>query len=205
MISHTILVILSYLLGSIPTGLLLARVKGIDIRKTGSGNIGFSNVMRVVGKDRQGKILGLLTLLGDMGKGAVAVRLGLFYGNSFDPFLAGLFVFLGHLFSFWLRGRGGKGVATGLGVALGLDPLFGLLICLPWLILYLATRTASIASLGSFALMPLLSLFWARNHSIVPHSLPQGSTLLFLIMAILVFIRHRDNIARLLSNNENRL
>ncbi|EQD24375.1 MAG: hypothetical protein D084_Lepto4C00454G0001 [Leptospirillum sp. Group IV 'UBA BS'] len=205
MIIHAIFAILSYLLGSIPTGLLLARIKGIDIRKAGSGNIGFSNVMRVVGKDRQGKILGLLTLLGDMGKGALAVRMGILYGHSLDPVIAGLFVFLGHLFSFWLRGRGGKGVATGLGVALGIDPLFGLVICLPWLLLYLATRTASVASLGSFALMPLVSLFWTRIPSVSRHFLPEGATHLFFIMTALVFLRHWDNIIRILSNNENKL
>lgn len=205
MTKEALLVAFAYLLGSIPTGLLLARIRGVDIRKAGSGNIGFSNVMRVVGKDRSGKILGLLTLAGDMGKGFLAVRTGFLFGAPLDPFLAGLFVFLGHIFSFWLRGKGGKGVATGLGVALGIDPFFGLLVCIPWLLLFLASRTASIASLGSFALMPLLAAFWGHLPALRRPPLPTEGTTLFAIMAIFVFVRHRDNIARLISKNENRL
>ena len=205
MTKEALLVIFAYLFGSVPTGLLLARLRGIDIRKAGSGNIGFSNVMRVVGKDRNGKILGLLTLAGDMGKGCLAVRAGFLFGAPLDPFLAGLFVFLGHIFSFWLRGKGGKGVATGLGVALGMDPVFGLLVCIPWLLLFLASRTASVASLGSFALMPLVAVFWGRLPALGRPPLPAEGTFLFLIMAILVFIRHRENITRLISKNENKL
>ena len=205
MTKDVLLVLLAYLLGSIPTGLLLARIKGVDIRKAGSGNIGFSNVMRVVGKDRQGKILGLLTLAGDMGKGILAVRTGFLFGGPFDPFLAGLFVFLGHLFSFWLPGKGGKGVATGLGVALGMNPLFGLLACLPWLLLFLASRTASIASMGSFAIMPFAAAFWGRLPGFGRTPLPAGGTILFALMAAFVIVRHRENIARLISKNENRL
>ncbi len=202
----TLLLILgAYLLGSIPTGLLLARLKGVDIRQSGSGNIGFSNVMRVIGKDRQGKLLGLLTLTGDMGKGILAVMVGLHFGGPNDPFLTGLFVFLGHIFSVWLRGRGGKGVATGLGVALGIEPFLGLLICAPWALLYLGTRTASLSSLGTFALMPVLSILWVRFPLSEKHPLPNHSVLLFTIMATFVFLRHRDNIHRLLSNNENKL
>ena len=83
--THLVTIIASYLLGSVPSGLLLSKLKGIDIRKAGSGNIGFSNVMRVAGTDRKGKILGFLTLIGDMGKGILAVKLAARFGTPLDP------------------------------------------------------------------------------------------------------------------------
>jgi glycerol-3-phosphate acyltransferase PlsY len=201
--THLLTIVASYLLGSVPTGLLLARLKGIDIRKAGSGNIGFSNVMRVAGTDRKGRVLGLLTLIGDMGKGILAVKLAARFGAPFDPVLSGLFVFLGHLYPVWLRGKGGKGVATGLGVALGINLLLGLIACLPWALLFLLTKTPSIASLGTFAILPVLSIFMVNRSWIGPHTLPPHTPPLFLIMGILVFLRHRENIKRLISGNEN--
>ena len=196
---------IAYLLGSIPTGLILARLKGIDIRKSGSGNIGFTNVMRVAGKDRTGKLIGLFTLLGDMGKGALAVRISLHQGSEWAPALAGLAVFLGHIFSFWLRGRGGKGVATGLGISLGINPALGALVCLPWVLIFIATRTSSLASLGSFALMPIIAILWQHlvpnpQMLLPPHTIP-----LFFLMALLVFFRHKDNISRLRKGEESKI
>ena len=199
------ILLIAYLLGSIPTGLLLARIKGIDIRKSGSGNIGFTNVMRVAGKDRTGKLIGFLTLAGDMGKGALAVRIGLHQGSEWAPALAGLAVFLGHIFSFWLRGRGGKGVATGLGISLGINPVLGALVCLPWALIFMATRTSSLASLGSFALMPLLALLWKHLLPSPNNTLPPHTLLLFLFMTLLVFFRHKDNISRLRKGHENKI
>lgn len=199
------LLALSYLLGSIPTGLLLARIKGIDIRKSGSGNIGFTNVMRVAGKDRAGKVIGFLTLAGDMGKGALAVRIALHQGSPWAPALAGIVVFLGHIFSFWLRGRGGKGVATGLGVSLGINPALGILICLPWLLLFIATRISSIAALGSFALMPLLAFLWQTFLPSPTSILPAHTIELYAAMTVIVFFRHRENISRLIQGQEGRI
>lgn len=201
--THLVTIIASYLLGSVPSGLLLTKLKGIDIRKAGSGNIGFSNVMRVAGTDRKGKILGFLTLIGDMGKGILAVKLAARFGAPLDPVLSGLFVFLGHLYPVWLRGKGGKGVATGLGVALGINFLLGFLACLPWALLFLLTRTPSIASLGSFAILPVLSIPMVNRSWIGHHPLPPHTPLLFLIMGFLVFLRHRENIKRLISGKEN--
>lgn len=201
--THLVTIIASYLLGSVPSGLLLTKLKGIDIRKAGSGNIGFSNVMRVAGTDRKGKILGFLTLIGDMGKGILAVKLAARFGAPLDPVLSGLFVFLGHLYPVWLRGKGGKGVATGLGVALGINLLLGFLACLPWALLFLLTRTPSIASLGSFAILPVLSIPMVNRSWIGHHPLPPHTPLLFLIMGFLVFLRHRENIKRLISGKEN--
>lgn len=199
------LLALSYFLGSIPTGLLLTRVRGIDIRKSGSGNIGFTNVMRVAGKDRAGKIIGFLTLAGDMGKGALAVRIAFHQGLPLAPALAGMAVFLGHIFSIWLRGRGGKGVATGLGVSLGINPALGALVCLPWLLLFLATRTSSLASLGSFALMPLLAFLWQTFLPSPIRTLPPYTIWLYAAMTALVFLRHRENISRLIKGQEGRI
>ena len=121
---------------------------------------------------------------------------------TIDPALAGLFVFLGHLYPVWLRGKGGKGVATGLGVALGINLVLGLLTCLPWALLFLLTRTPSIASLGSFAVLPILSIPRVYRSWIPNNALPPYASLLFLTMALLVFIRHRENIKRLLSGKE---
>lgn len=199
------LLAIAYLLGSIPTGLILARLKGIDIRKSGSGNIGFTNVMRVAGKDRTGKLIGLLTLLGDMGKGALAVRIGLQQGGEWSPALAGLAVFLGHIFSFWLRGRGGKGVATGLGISLGINPALGALVCLPWVLIFIATRTSSLSSLGSFALMPIIAILWQHLVPDPEKILPPHTILLFSLMALLVFFRHKDNISRLRKGQESKI
>ncbi len=199
------LLALAYLLGSIPTGLILARIKGIDIRKSGSGNIGFTNVMRVAGKDRSGKIIGLLTLAGDMGKGALAIRLALHQGSEWAPALAGLSVFLGHIFSFWLRGKGGKGVATGLGISLGINPALGALVCLPWALIFALTRTSSMASLGSFALMPLTALLWQRLLPSPENTLPKHTLLLFTLMTLLVFFRHKDNISRIRKGEESKI
>lgn len=201
--THILLPIAAYLMGSVPSGLLLARLKGVDVRKGGSGNIGFSNVMRVAGTDRKGKLLGFLTLAGDMGKGALAVKIANHLGTPIDVTMAALFVFLGHLYPIWLRGKGGKGVATGLGVALGINLLLGLLTCLPWLLLFLLTRTPSVAALGSFACLPVLSLPLINWPWFAPDTLPPYATTLFLTIAFFVFFRHRGNISRLISGTEN--
>jgi glycerol-3-phosphate acyltransferase PlsY len=200
--NHLLAIMIAYFLGSVPTGLLLSRLKGIDIRKAGSGNIGFSNVMRVAGTDRKGKLIGFLTLAGDMGKGVLAVRLAIHFGARIDPVLAGLFVFLGHLYPVWLRGKGGKGVATGLGVTLGINPFLGFLVCLPWALLFILTRTPSIASLGSFTVLPILSLPWINRIWLGSKELPPYASLLFVTISGLVFFRHRENIKRLTSGNE---
>lgn len=195
--------LIAYLLGSIPSGLLLARLKGVDVRQAGSGNIGFSNVMRVAGTDRKGKILGFLTLASDMGKGVLAVHIAAHFGPPVAVTIASLFVFLGHLYPIWLRGKGGKGVATGLGVAIGIDPLLGVGVCLPWLLLFLMTRTPSIAALGSFLCLPLLSISLAPWPWLHPDILPPHALALFATISAFVFFRHRSNIERLLEGREN--
>ena len=183
-------VILSYLIGSIPFGLLLTRLAGGgDIRKIGSGNIGATNVLR---SGRKG--LAAATLLLDGGKGALAVGIA----GVWDPpamVLAGAAAVLGHLCPVWLRFHGGKGVATTLGVLLAVAWPAGVIACLVWLLVAWATRFSSLAALVAIGTAPLAAWLIADA--------TRG--LLALFMAILVFIRHEANIRRLLSGTETRI
>jgi len=184
-----LVVVFSYLLGSIPFGLLLTRAAGLgDIRSIGSGNIGATNVLRT-GK----KALAAATLLLDGLKGALAVLLGQHFAQA--PILAGLAVILGHLFPIWLNFKGGKGVATGLGVFLGGCFPVGLLACAAWLMAALALRFSSAAALTAFAIAPFAAL--ALGHL--------AFALLALLIAMLVTWKHSANIARLRTGTEPRI
>jgi glycerol-3-phosphate acyltransferase PlsY len=184
-----LVVIFSYLLGSIPFGLLLTRAAGLgDIRSIGSGNIGATNVLRT-GK----KALAAATLLLDGLKGALAVLLGQHFAQA--PILAGLAVILGHIFPIWLNFRGGKGVATGLGVFLGGCFPVGLLACAAWLVAALAVRFSSAAALAAFAIAPFAAL--ALGHL--------AFALLALLIAMLVTWKHSANIGRLRTGTEPRI
>jgi glycerol-3-phosphate acyltransferase PlsY len=184
-----LVVIFSYLLGSIPFGLLLTRAAGLgDIRSIGSGNIGATNVLRT-GK----KALAAATLLLDGLKGALAVLLGQHFAQA--PILAGLAVILGHVFPIWLNFKGGKGVATGLGVFLGGCFPVGLLACAAWLVAALALRFSSAAALAAFAIAPFTALLLGH----------QDFALLALLIAVLVYWKHSANIARLRTGTEPRI
>lgn len=181
--------VIGYGLGSIPFGLLLARMFGLgDLRKIGSGNIGATNVART---GRKG--IALATLLLDAAKGAAAVYIVcVFYPADLAP-LAGLMAVLGHVFPVWLRFHGGKGVATSMGVLLMLNWQIGLIVCAMWMLVFLFTRTSSLAS--------LISLGWS---SVVAYTL--GSMLMALLclcIASLIVFTHRGNITRLLGGNEH--
>jgi glycerol-3-phosphate acyltransferase PlsY len=182
--------IVGYLLGSIPFGLILTRLAGHgDVRELGSGNIGATNVLRTGNKG-----LAALTLLLDLLKGTFAVWLGAHLG-PFVAASAGLGAFLGHLFPVWLRFRGGKGVATYIGVALGLYWPAALAFCLVWLLVALTTRYSSLAALvASGATVVALAL---THHWYL--------ACLFLLMTVLLYIRHSANIARLLKGEEARI
>ncbi len=173
-----------YLLGSIPFGLLLARLAGLgDIRSIGSGSIGATNVLRT---GRKG--LAAATLLLDGGKGAGAVLLAGLWGP--DPqLMAALGAVLGHIFPLWLRFRGGKGVATLLGVLLALAWQAGLAACATWLLVAGLLRYSSLAALLSLAAAPLYIWLFTRDLQLVE---------LIAVLAALVWIRHRVNITRLL-------
>jgi glycerol-3-phosphate acyltransferase PlsY len=181
-----------YLCGSIPFGVLLTRLAGApDVRSIGSGNIGATNVLRT---GRKG--LAAATLLGDMLKGTVAVALAnaLFGGEA--AIAAALGAFLGHLFPVWLGFRGGKGVATFIGLLLGFGTWIALLsFAVLWLAIAAVTRYSSLAALIAAAATPAV-LWWSGN-------LPEAK--LFLLLAVLLWIMHRANIARLFAGTETKI
>ena len=182
--------LIGYLAGSIPFALILTRRAGLgDIRTKGSGNIGATNVLRY-----GGRTLALWTLVLDAAKGAVPVLLAGEFGPDMAV-VAGGGAFLGHLFPVWLRFRGGKGVATGLGVLLALSWPVGLLACATWLITALVFRFSSLAGLAAFAAAPVYAWFLADRQRFE----------FALFLAVLVFFRHYKNIGRLVQGNEGRL
>jgi glycerol-3-phosphate acyltransferase PlsY len=181
-----------YLLGSIPFGLLLTRIAGLgDIRSIGSGNIGATNVLRTGRKS-----LAAATLVLDGVKGAVVVLLvrTLVYNQDIALY-AGLAAVIGHLFPIWLRFKGGKGVATGLGVLIAVAWPIGLLACAVWLLVAAAARLSSLAALTAFAAAPIAALVTA--------DVPVFK--LSFTIAVLVFLRHQANIRRLLAGTEPRI
>ena len=181
----------AYLLGSIPFGLVLTRLAGAgDLRQIGSGNIGATNVLRT---GRRG--LAAATLLLDGAKGAAAVLLAQHFAGQNVAALAGLVAVLGHLFPVWLGFKGGKGVATGLGVLIAAHPLLGLSCGAIWIGVALALRISSASALVAFAAAPVLAAILQ-----VPFALLAATT----AIAALVFQRHRANIARLVAGTEPR-
>ena len=183
-----------YLLGSIPFGLIATRLGGAgDIRKIGSGNIGATNVLRSGRKD-----LAAITLIGDAGKGAVAVLLAhlLTHGNPAMVALAGGGAFVGHLFPVWLKFNGGKGVATFYGVLLSAAFPVGALAALTWIAMAFLFRISSLAALTAAALAPLFAF---------AVDAPRPMIVLALVMAVLIFIRHHENIRRLLKGEEPKI
>jgi len=194
--AYNLLLVLAYLLGSIPFGLLLAKLfGGSDLRKSGSGNIGATNVARVVGP-----AAGILTLLLDAAKGALAVWLvGRLSGQSATLImLAGVVALLGHCFPVWLKFKGGKGVATALGVFLMLAPLAALGAALFFLLVVLLWRYVSLGSVSAAAAMPLLVYFlWAPGHA-PPLVVIFGT----LFASALVIFKHDANLQRLVDGTE---
>jgi glycerol-3-phosphate acyltransferase PlsY len=183
---------LGYLLGSIPFGLVLTKLAGLgDIRNIGSGNIGATNVLRTGHKG-----LAAATVVLDALKGAAAVGLAraLEYDQDIALF-AGLTAVLGHLFPVWLGFKGGKGVATGLGVLIAAAWPIGLAACAVWLLVMAATRLSSLAALAAFASTPCTALILEDF----------GVVKLAFTIAVLVFVRHQGNIRRLLAGTEPRV
>ena len=183
---------LAFVAGSIPTGVIVARAKGVDLRKVGSGNIGATNVSRALG----GKWAAVV-LVADATKGALPVLvLGRLFDNPWLPALGGLFAVLGQVFSIFLRGRGGKGVATSLGAGLALAPLPALACALVFALFFLVVRIASVGSLVGIACYPLL--LWLFHLATWPR-------LTFaLAITVLVVARHKDNLQRLMRGEEHR-
>ena len=184
----------SYLLGSIPFGLVLTRLAGAgDLRSIGSGNIGATNVLRTGRRD-----LALITLIGDGGKGAAAVGLAtLAFHSAEAAALAGGAAFVGHLFPVWLKFRGGKGVATFFGTMIAIAPPAGLLAGATWILMAGVFRLSSLAALTAAAMAPL--------YVFLANQTPEAKLWLAAFMAVLIFIRHHENIRRLLRGEEPRI
>lgn len=180
-----------YLCGSIPTGVLIAKRQGITVSEAGSGNIGATNVARTAGKKA-----GIFTLVGDVLKGLLPVLLVGWLGmGEIVQASTAVMAILGHLFSVFRRFSGGKGVATGLGVFLGLAPTAILTALLGFIIVFAATRFVSLASLIAAALTPFLIFFF---------SYPRPHTIAGISIAVLIILRHHENISRLLKGKEQK-
>jgi len=195
----------AYFMGSVPSGFLAGKGKGIDIRATGSGNIGATNVTRALGKK-----IGILVLIVDMLKGFLACRLAPLIAlrlaglelADLDPLherfavIGGLCAILGHNYTCWLKFKGGKGIATTCGALLALMPIVGLICIVSWLVVLALSRYVSLASLAAAVAVPISA--WATNRS----SLMLGVAL---ILGTLAIFKHKDNIRRLIAGTEQRI
>ncbi|MEQ8229725.1 MAG: glycerol-3-phosphate 1-O-acyltransferase PlsY [Rhodospirillales bacterium] len=180
-----------YLLGSIPFGLVLTRMAGLgDIRQVGSGNIGATNVLRTGHKG-----LALATLICDSGKGAAAALIAAYLWGAEAGMIAGFAGVLGHNFPVWLKFKGGKGVATTLGVLLAVDFMVGLAVCATWLLVAGTFRYSSLAALGALAAAPFYA-FWIVGPAMAWMA---GG------LAVLAVIRHKENIQRLVTGKESKI
>ena len=192
----------AYLLGSVPTGFLVARARGVDIRSVGSQNMGATNVFRVLGKGP-----GIFVMLADVLKGwaAIALARSVIHSHFADsvglnetiaPILAGLSAILGHIYTYWLQFKGGKGIATSTGVMVALVPV-ALFICLvTWVVAFVASRYVSVASIAGAMTLPIAT--WFTTHDLV-------LTVVTALMAALVIYKHKGNVQRLRNGTENRL
>jgi acyl phosphate:glycerol-3-phosphate acyltransferase len=183
--------ILGYLLGSIPFGLILTKLAGTeDLRSIGSGSIGATNVLRT---GRKG--LAAATLICDALKGTAAVLIANYFGGFNAAMLAALGAFLGHLFPIWLKFRGGKGVAVYIGVLIGMFPPAAAVFCVLWLATAATTRYSSLSALVASFVTPIF-LWWFGHPALAS---------LFVVLTLLLFYAHRENIARLQAGKEGRI
>lgn len=194
--------VVAYFLGSIPTGFLAGRAKGIDVRSTGSGNIGATNAFRVLGKPA-----GTLVLLTDALKGylaaAVVARIGLMFAPDATAvtlerlsILGGLAAVIGHNYTCWLRFKGGKGIATSAGVLIAWVPWALLVIFVTWLVVFLVSRYVSLASIVAAVVLPFA--VWMLEGSRTMICITTG-------LSVMAIYKHRANIQRLLNGTENRI
>jgi glycerol-3-phosphate acyltransferase PlsY len=186
-------VALGYLLGSIPFGLLLTRAAGMgDIRSIGSGNIGATNVLRTGNKS-----LAAATLLLDAAKGAAAVLIARYLWGEDAAMLAGLGAFAGHILPVWLQFKGGKGVATYIGVLMGLNWIVGLIFCAVWLVIAFARRYSSLAALTAAATAPIFAYVVGDQDLTLAAACG--------VMSVILMMTHRHNIMRLWNNTEPKI
>jgi glycerol-3-phosphate acyltransferase PlsY len=187
----TVALILGYLSGSIPFGLLFTRWAGLgDVRSIGSGNIGATNVLRTGNKK-----LAALTLLADAVKGTIPILIMKDLGGETAGLVAGLAAFAGHLFPVWLGFKGGKGVATNIGILFGLYWPLGLIFLAVWLVMAVLFRISSLSALTATALSPLWAWLLAKPSFVLP----------LVLIGALIWIMHRANIARLMKGEEAKI
>ncbi|MDD2856797.1 MAG: glycerol-3-phosphate 1-O-acyltransferase PlsY [Desulfuromonadaceae bacterium] len=185
------LILAAYMIGSFPTGLILGKLYGIDVRKAGSGNVGATNLYRTVGRK-----IGIITLIVDCLKGLVPVLVVISLGQSIEfAAFVGFSAFCGHVFSIFLKFRGGKGVATALGVFLALAPMAVTLAIALFALIKFRWRYVSLGSILAAASMPFGVFFMGGNKSV---------NIVTLIIALIVILRHNENIRRLISGTENK-
>lgn len=187
------LCIVGYLLGSIPFGLIFSKCFGsADPRTVGSGNIGFTNVLRVSGKK-----VGVLTLIGDFGKGWLISWLAMSISDlGAWALFAAFCVVLGHIFPIFLRFQGGKGVATGLGAILGLNPILGGILIVIWFLAFGIWRYSSGGALAAFAALPILSVIMENRIEFIAMSVS---------LSTMIFYKHTGNIKRIWNGTESRV
>lgn len=187
-----ILFLFAFFFGSIPWGYIIGKLKGIDLRQVGSGNIGTTNVLRAIGKKEA-----LITLLLDISKGVIpvlVVKMIPSYGdNLFLIGLTGVFSILGHCYTPFLKFKGGKGVATAIGVLLAYMPLAGLITILIWIITFKISKISSLSALISFALLPI---------NVYLLNYPEEIKLFAFLFTAVIYLRHIQNIKRLLTGSE---
>lgn len=189
-----LLSLFSFFFGSIPWGYMIAKQRGVELRKVGSGNIGATNVMRAVGKKEA-----LITLLLDISKGLIPVLIARAVYHTDNSSLlvgtSGILAILGHCYTPFLKFKGGKGVATSIGVILGYMPLVGLLMIVIWIITFKVSRISSLSALVSFGLLPIIVFLL---------DFPREAFLLTCLISLIVFLRHRENIKRLIEGKESK-
>lgn len=206
---YIIMGIIAYLIGSVNFSILISKkVAGFDLREKGSGNAGTTNVLRTVGKGAAA-----ITLILDILKGVAVIGIAILYGNiitwmtktqidnSVLVQVAGIFVILGHTFPIYFGFKGGKGVATALGILITTNYQIGLICLVFALVLIALTRMVSVGSLAAAILFPVLTLFLAKENFIV-----SGNYFIYsIIIAIIIIFNHRTNIQRLIAGNENKI
>jgi glycerol-3-phosphate acyltransferase PlsY len=195
-IDASISLVVGFFCGAIPFGYIISRMKGINIQKMGSGNIGFSNVFRSVGS-----LEGIIVLVGDVAKGLVPVLLFLHYFGYYFGLSAGVASMLGHMFTPFLRFKGGKGVATGLGVFIGLAPFSALFSFIVWLMVAFIWRYISLGSITAAIALPLFIHF---SRFLIKDEYNVILEILTIIVCLLVIVLHRKNIKRLIRGEERR-
>lgn len=190
--NYFLTILIAYLIGSVSFGIIVAKLfRGIDIRDYGSGNTGFTNVLRVLGKGPS-----VLVLFGDTMKGAMAVLVGFYLGGTYCAVLGGLSVMLGHSYPLYFGFRGGKGVATGLGVVISLAPDVTVLALLIFLLTVWISRYVSLGSILAALSVPLLMLAFAKPLPILYFGI---------FGALVVVYRHKSNIVRIYQGQENKI